>query len=93
MGKEANIEITVSPKSSRSRIVIEDDNNIKVYLNSPPVDGKANLECIRLFSKTLKIAKSMIRIEKGEKGRRKKLVIIGITEDEALDKLKIASSN
>ena len=93
MDKEANIEIIVSPKSSRSRIVIEENGIIKVYLNSPPIDGKANQECIKLFSKILKIAKTSIRIDKGEKRKRKRLVIFGITREEVLHKLRMENSN
>ena len=83
---EAVLDIVVQPKSSRSRITIQ-ENIIKVYLNSPPVDGKANDECIALFSKTLRIPKSAIEIGKGEKGRRKKLLISGITREEIIEKL------
>jgi uncharacterized protein len=76
-------EITVSPKSSKSEISIYGDN-IKVYLNSPPADGKANSELIKLFSKELHIAKSGIKITKGEKSRKKKIVIEGFTKEEII---------
>lgn len=88
MSSDALFDITVSPKSSRSRIVIEDDCSIKLYLNSPPVDGKANSECLVLLSKSLKIAKSRIRIIKGEKGRHKRILIQGISYDEIIKKIK-----
>ena len=81
------LDIIVQPKSSRSRITIQ-ENIIKVYLNAPPVDGKANEECIALFSKALKIPKSAIEIEKGEKGRKKRLLIMGISQEEINQKLK-----
>ncbi len=88
MGREAFLEITVSPRSSKSEIKIV-DNTVKVYLNSPPVEGKANDECIRLFSKQLKIARSEIIIVSGEKGRRKRLRIQGMSPDEIMKKLKV----
>lgn len=84
MTERAVLDITVSPKSSKSKITIDSDNNIKVYLNSPPVDGKANSECIQLFSKKLHIAKSNITIEKGIKGKKKKLLIDGLSYDEII---------
>jgi len=83
----AVLDITVHPKSSRSCIIFS-DNTVKVYINSPPVDGKANEECISLFSKLFKIAKSKIIIEKGMKGRKKRLVFHGISIQEVREILK-----
>jgi uncharacterized protein len=77
----AIIDITVQPKSSRSVIKCE-GAAIKVYLNSPPVEGKANNECIQLFSKALGLPKSRIEICKGEKGKKKRLVINGLSTEE-----------
>ena len=88
MSEKTELEITVSPKSSQSKITIDVNNNIKVYLHSPPIDGKANAECIQLFSKKLNIAKSKINIIKGTKGKRKKLEIPGISRDEIISILK-----
>jgi uncharacterized protein len=76
--KSAILDVTVQPKSSRSCIVYS-ENTIKVYINSAPIDGKANEECVALFSKLLKIAKSKIIIVKGEKGRKKRLHILGLS--------------
>lgn len=90
MAKSAVIDITVSPKSSRSKISMGSDSSIRVYLNSPPVDGKANAECIELFSKKLKTAKSNISIKSGERGRNKRIMIHGFTLDEVMNFLKEA---
>lgn len=86
--KIAILDITVSPRSSKSEIVISSDNSIKAYLNSPPIDGKANTECIALFSKRLRIAKSRISIERGKQGRRKRIIIEGISFDRVIEILK-----
>ncbi len=88
MDKKAVFDITVSPKSSRSEVTIDVSGNIKVYLNSPPVDGKANAECINLLSKKLKTAKSSISIEKGDHGRNKRISVSGMTFDEVMVKIK-----
>jgi uncharacterized protein (TIGR00251 family) len=72
---DAVIDITVTPKSSRSVITVDESNKIKVYLNSPPAEGRANEECIALFSKKLKVPKSRIIIDKGLKGRTKRIII------------------
>jgi uncharacterized protein (TIGR00251 family) len=86
--EQAVIEITVSPKSSQSKIVVKEGDIIKVYLNSPPVDGKANAELIKLLSKKLGIAKSGIEIIKGQSGRKKTLRITGLDKSKSIEKLK-----
>jgi hypothetical protein len=69
--------ISVQPRSSKTAIVLK-NGCIKVYLKSPPVDGKANEECIALFSKILHLPKSCSSIDKGEHGKHKKLKIKGL---------------
>ena len=88
MDKKAVLNITVTPKSSRSLVQADDEGNIKVYLNSPPVEGKANKECIALISKKLKIPKSSVSIVKGEKGRSKRIEVKGLNADDVLKLIK-----
>ena len=88
MENRAVFDVTVSPKSSRSEVTIDASGKIKVYLNSPPVDGKANAECINIFSKKLKTAKSNIAIEKGDHGRNKRISVSGMTLEAVMAKIK-----
>jgi len=88
MENRAVFDVTVSPKSSRSEVTIDASGKIKVYLNSPPVDGKANAECINIFSKKLKTAKSNIVIEKGDHGRNKRISVSGMTLEAVMAKIK-----
>ena len=88
MEKIAVLDIIVSPKSSRSEVTIDASGKIKVYLNSPPVDGKANAECINILSKKLKTAKSNISIEKGDHGRNKRISVRGMDFTEVMAKIK-----
>jgi len=88
METKALIDITVTPKSSKSEVKVDNEGAIKVYLNSPPVDGKANAECISLISKKLKTAKSNIEIEKGDHGRKKRISVSGLSMDEVMKRLR-----
>jgi len=85
--KKAVFEIIVTPKSSRSMVKIQDDL-IRVFLHSPPADGKANKECIEVISKTLKIAKGKVSIEKGDRGRNKRISVQGMSMEEVMEKFK-----
>ena len=74
--------VRVIPRSSRSEIVGEYDGAIKVRLTSPPVDGAANAELIKLFAKKLGVARSAITIESGESSKTKRLRAAGVTAEE-----------
>lgn len=65
------IQVLVIPGSSCSYIVGVVQGALKIKLNSPPVEGKANQECIKLLSKTFKIPKSSISIIKGQNSKTK----------------------
>jgi hypothetical protein len=71
------INIKVIPGSSQSGISGVLDGVIKLKLHSPPIEGKANIECIELLSKALSIPKSSIEIVNGSKGKTKSVLIKG----------------
>jgi len=88
MEKKAVFNVTVTPKSSRSLVTSDDEGNIRIYHNSPPVEGKANKECIALISKKIGVPKSRITIEKGEKGRSKRIAVEGLDAEDVLRFIK-----
>lgn len=74
--------VRVVPRSSRSEIVGEHDGALKVRLNSPPVDGAANAELIKLVAKRLNVARSDIEIVSGEASKTKRLRVSGVTAEQ-----------
>ena len=74
--------VRVIPRSSRSEIAGEHDGAIKVKLTSPPVDGAANTELIKLFAKKLGVAKSAVEIVSGETSKTKRLKVTGVTAEQ-----------
>ena len=74
--------VRVIPRSSRSEIVGEHDGALKVRLASPPVDGAANAELIKLFAKALGVAKSNVHIISGETSKTKLIRIAGATSEQ-----------
>jgi uncharacterized protein (TIGR00251 family) len=73
------LTVRVTPRSSKSKIVGEIDGVLKIKLKSPPVDGAANEELIRLLSKTLGVARSGVAIIAGEASRTKRISMTGIS--------------
>lgn len=62
-------------KSSRKRVEELPGGSIRVYLNSPPVGGKANEELIEAVAKHLGVPRGTISIVRGEKSRNKLLKV------------------
>ena len=83
--------VRVIPRSSKSEIVGEYNGALKVKLNSPPVDGAANDELVRLLSKEFRLSRSTIEIVSGQTARTKRVLIIGTTAIHILDVLKAKS--
>lgn len=67
--------IYVQPKASRDQIVGEHNEELKIAITAPPVDGQANQHLIKFLAKQCKVAKSAVSVEKGEQGRHKQVVI------------------
>lgn len=67
--------IRVTPNASRDKIVedTQEDGSLlyRIAVTVPPEDGKANEAVIKLLAKHLGIAKSSLRIIRGETSRHK----------------------
>lgn len=69
------LRLYIQPKASRDQIIGLHDDEIKIAITAPPVDGQANSHLIKFLSKQFKVAKNQIVIEKGETGRHKQVRI------------------
>ena len=80
------LSIKVAPNSGKQACISDKSGGIKIFLKSPPVDGKANKELVDFLSKALKIPKNHIDIISGL-GSRTKIIEIGgnITLDTFFD--------
>lgn len=78
---ESILTIYLQPGAKKSVLAGMHNGNVKIKVNSPPVDGKANEALIQFLSDFLDIPKSSIELIAGQKSRIKKLKIVGITDD------------
>lgn len=85
--KGIEVLVKVSPRSSKSGIIGEHDGRLKICLNSPPVNGAANDELIKIFAKWLGIAKSNISLASGSNSRTKTVLLTVDSQDEIYTKL------
>ena len=71
--------VRVVPRASKSEIAGEHNGALKVRISSPPVDGAANAELIKLLAKSFHVPKSDVQITGGQTSRSKQVCITGVT--------------
>lgn len=67
--------VKVKPNSKQQRIEELPDRSLVVYLKSPPIDGKANEELIKLLAARFDVPKASIKIKSGLSSRQKLIEI------------------
>ena len=80
----ARLSVKVHPRAKRSAITGRFGDAWKLDLAAPPVDGKANEECVRFLAEFAGVPRSRVRIVTGASGRMKVVEIEGV-DQEALD--------
>jgi uncharacterized protein (TIGR00251 family) len=78
----ARIAIKVHPRAKRTAITGRLGEAYKLDLKAPPVDGKANEECVRFFAEALGVKRNAVRILQGATGRMKMVEIEGVEMSE-----------
>ena len=68
-------KVKITPRSSRSEIVGWSQDILRVRLQAPPVDGRANAALIDLLAQFTGRPKSAIRIVQGARSRVKRVRI------------------
>lgn len=65
----------LQPNTSRSAFAGLHGERLKIRIQAPPVDGKANAELIRFLAKQFGVPKAQVVITQGENSRQKTVVI------------------
>jgi hypothetical protein len=76
----ARVTVKVHPRAKRSAITGRLADAYKLDLAAPPVDGKANDECIRFFAQLAGVPRSAVRIVKGATTRLKVIDVEGVPQ-------------
>ena len=77
--------VRVVPRASKSEIVGALGGALKVRIASPPVDGAANAELIKVLAKTFGIAKSEVEILSGQTSKTKQIKIMNLEPEKFLE--------
>ena len=82
----ARVTLKVHPRARRTRIAGKLGDAWKLDLSAPPVEGKANEECIRFIADLAGVPRGSVRIVSGATSRMKLIEVEGVSQD-ALDRL------
>jgi hypothetical protein len=78
------VAVRVQPRASRDEIAGEMNGALKIRLQAPAVEDRANEALVEFLARLLKTPKSAVRILSGERSRSKRLEIRGATKQEIL---------
>ena len=78
----ARIAVKVHPRARRTAVAGRFGDAWKLDLAAPPVDGKANQECIRFLAELAGVPQARVRIVTGAGARLKLVEVEGIEQAE-----------
>ena len=85
----ARLTVKVHPRAKRSAIAGRLGDAWKLSLAAPPVDGKANDECVRFFAELAGVPRSRVRIVTGLTSRLKVVEIEGVPQEDLERRLSV----
>lgn len=65
----------VQPGAKKSEIVGMHEGVLKIRLNAPPIEGRANKELLKYVAQLFKVPPSQIVLKRGDKSRHKVLLV------------------
>lgn len=83
------LKLKIHPGAKRSAVNGTFGDAVKIDLQTPPVDGKANAALIKFLAELLGVPKAAVELKSGECSRDKVVRISGKTPDEIIELLKI----
>jgi uncharacterized protein (TIGR00251 family) len=78
------VAVRVQPRASRDEIIGEMDGALKIRLQAPAVEDRANEALVEFLARLLKRPNSAVRILSGDRSRSKRLEIRGVTKQQIL---------
>jgi uncharacterized protein len=81
------IVVRVQPRASNDEIAGIIDGALKIRLQAPALEDRANIALCEFLAGLLKTPKSAVRILSGERSRIKRVEIRGVTEQQILSLL------
>lgn len=84
------LSIRVVPGAKKSAFAGEQDGRLKVRLQAPPVEGKANKELLRFLAAGFGLKKNRVSLAGGLRSREKVVLLAGVPLAAAREMVKTA---
>ena len=81
------LHVLVVPGSAKCGIAGIHDDALRIKITARPIEGLANLECVRFLSHVLGIKKHQITIVSGHKTKKKTVAIEGLSREDVTIRL------
>jgi len=78
----ARVTVKVHPRAKRTTVTGRFGQAWKLDLAAPPVDGKANEECIRFLAELAGVPRSRVRIVAGATSRVKTVEVVDVAQED-----------
>jgi uncharacterized protein (TIGR00251 family) len=79
-----SFQVRVQPGASKDEIAGVINGALKIRLQAPAVENRANEALVEFLAHLLKTPKSAVRILAGDRSRRKRIEIRGVTKQQVL---------
>jgi uncharacterized protein len=73
--------VKVIPRAKRDEIVGVEGDAVKIRLNAPPVEGRANEALVKFLADVLKISRTQVELVRGETSRHKVVRVRSVPMD------------
>ncbi|HET7202329.1 MAG TPA: DUF167 family protein [Steroidobacteraceae bacterium] len=77
-GNDLLLEVRVQPRASRTEFAGLMGERLRVRLNAPPVDGRANAALVEFVADACNLPRARVTLDKGTTGRDKRLRLHGL---------------
>lgn len=85
------LAVKAAPRARKTGVADASGDWIRIRLDAPPADGKANFELVRFLAETLGVPRSAVAIAAGASSRMKRVRVAGIGEERARKALAAAA--
>lgn len=76
--------VRVQPRASKNEVAGEFGGALKILLQAPAVENRANEALVEFLAHLLKTPKAAVRILSGDRNRTKRIEIRGVTKQQVL---------
>jgi uncharacterized protein (TIGR00251 family) len=77
-GVDLLLDVRVQPRASRTEFAGVVGGRLRIRLNAPPVDGRANAALVEFVAAQCGLARALVTLERGQAGRDKRLRLHGV---------------